>query len=140
MDNGKLPDKLRAVYPLFLRTSDICKCRRWLEDLYSVLPDISFIFTLSIRKSRSHILPVTTIPKIQNKAAMSSNQAARSSTISDADTETVSGDGKMVDCSSYKNFGKDFLVGNEFVCAVKCKQRFNIQTGTVGEFLLFSDK
>jgi hypothetical protein len=41
---------------------------------------------------------------------MSSKQAARNSTISDADTETVSGDGMMVDCPSYKNFRKDFLV------------------------------
>jgi hypothetical protein len=71
---------------------------------------------------------------------MSSKQSASSSTISDADTETVSGDGKMVDCPSYKNFGREFLVGNESVCALKCKQRFNIQTGTVGEFLLFSEK
>jgi hypothetical protein len=71
---------------------------------------------------------------------MSSKQAARNSTISDAYTNTLSGDGKMVDCPSYKNFGNDFLVGNESVCALKCKQRFNIQTGTVGEFLLFSDK
>jgi hypothetical protein len=46
--------------------------------------------------------------------------------------KTVSGDG-------YKNFGKDFGE-KEFVCALKCRKRFNIQTGTVGGFLLFSEK
>jgi hypothetical protein len=72
MDKLKLPDSLPVVYPFFFKNLRHLAMPTALEDISSIFPEISFIFVLRIKNSRSHVLPVTTIPLNTNKRDMGS--------------------------------------------------------------------